>query len=60
MTLDCLRFTRTEGMTLTSSKFLHTTCGSPNYVSPEVIDSEECGYDGRKADVWSMGEGLYV
>jgi hypothetical protein len=29
-------------------------------LSPEVIDSEECGYDGRKADVWSMGEGLYV
>ena len=40
------------------SNLLQSTCGTLHYLAPEVI--QNTGYDGHKADIWSIAVILFV
>ena len=41
-----------------SNELLSTSCGSPSYAAPEMLNSKE--YDGSKVDIWSSGIILFA
>lgn len=45
---------------LIPTRRLRSIVGSPHYIAPEIINSDQAGYDGRKVDMWSAGVILYA
>ena len=38
---------------MAGSKKLRTFCGTPSYMSPEIVSKKE--YCGKEADIWALG-----
>ena len=45
---------------LIPTRRLKSIVGSPHYIAPEIINSDQAGYDGSKVDMWSAGVILYA
>ena len=43
---------------LANRELMQTQCGSPIYAPPEIVEHKE--YDGRKADMWSLGVCIFA
>jgi len=41
---------------------MHTYCGTPTYMAPEIFETLESkiGYEGEAADTWALGVCLFV
>ena len=46
------------GFACISKEKLRVFCGTPSYMSPEIVRKHE--YDGKPVDMWALGVLLYV
>ena len=46
------------GFAQISNEPLKVFCGTPSYMSPEIVSKKE--YSGQAADIWAIGVVLYV
>jgi len=44
---------------LKPNELMHSACGTPGYVAPEVLRNDSTGY-GKEVDMWSIGVILYI